>query len=65
MKTAATRKLFAYWNARRGSRLAPERGDIEPGAIREILGDSFNDPIAVGELGQIAVEIAGRDEPGQ
>jgi hypothetical protein len=41
MKTAPTRNLFAYWNARRGSRLAPERGDIEPGAIREILGDSF------------------------
>ena len=41
MKTAPTRKLFAYWNARRGTRLAPERGDIEPGAIRGILGDSF------------------------
>jgi hypothetical protein len=41
MKTASTRKLFAYWNERRGSRLAPERGDIEPGAIRDTLGDSF------------------------
>jgi hypothetical protein len=41
MKTAPTRKMYAYWNARRGSRLAPERGDIEPGAIREILSDSF------------------------
>jgi hypothetical protein len=41
MKTAPTRKLFSYWNARRGSRLAPERGEIEPGAIREVLGDSF------------------------
>ena len=41
MKTGPTRKLFAYWNARRGTRLAPERGDIEPGAIRDILGDSF------------------------
>jgi hypothetical protein len=41
MKSAPTRKLFAYWNARRGTRLAPERGDIEPGAIRDILGDSF------------------------
>ena len=41
MKTAPTRRLFAYWNARRGTRLAPERGDIEPGAIRDILGDSF------------------------
>ena len=41
MKTAPTRKMYAYWNTRRGSRRAPERGDIEPGAIREILGDSF------------------------
>jgi len=41
MKTAPTRRMYAYWNERRGSRLAPERGDIEPGAIREILGDSF------------------------
>jgi hypothetical protein len=41
MKSPPTRKLFAYWNARRGTRLAPERGDIEPGAIRDILGDSF------------------------
>jgi len=41
MKTAPTRKMYAYWNERRGSRLAPERGEIEPGAIREILGDSF------------------------
>src|SRR5215831_6038238 len=41
MKSAPTRKLFSYWNARRGTRLAPERGDIEPGAIREVLGDSF------------------------
>ncbi len=41
MKTVPSRKMYAYWNERRGSRLAPERGDVEPGAIREILGDSF------------------------
>jgi hypothetical protein len=41
MKTVPARKLFAYWNERRGSRLAPERREIEPGAIRAILGDSF------------------------
>jgi hypothetical protein len=41
MKHPSTRELFAYWNERRGSRSAPERGDIEPGAIRRILGDSF------------------------
>lgn len=41
MKTVPARKLFAYWNERRGTRLAPERSEIEPGAIRAILGDSF------------------------
>src|SRR5260370_757722 len=41
VKTAPTRRLFAYWNERRGTRLAPERGDIEPGAIRDVLGNSF------------------------
>ncbi len=41
MKHPSNRELFEYWNARRGERLAPERSDIEPGAIRKILGDSF------------------------
>jgi hypothetical protein len=41
MKNSSTRELFAYWNERRGERAAPERGDIEPGAIRRVLGDSF------------------------
>lgn len=41
MKSAATRRLFAYWNEQRGSRSAPERGDLEPGAIRQLLADSF------------------------
>jgi hypothetical protein len=41
MKTAACRRLFDYWNERRGSRAAPERGDLDPGAIAPILSDSF------------------------
>jgi hypothetical protein len=41
MKQSSTRQLFTYWNERRGSRSAPERGDIEPGAIQPVLGDSF------------------------
>ena len=28
----------------------------------EIFGDGFNDPVALGELGQIVVEVAGSDE---
>jgi hypothetical protein len=41
MKHASSRDLFAYWNERRGQRLAPERGEIEPAAIRHMLGDAF------------------------
>ena len=41
MKHAASRELFAYWEERRGARPAPERADIEPGAIRAALSDTF------------------------
>jgi hypothetical protein len=41
MKHSSIRELFEYWNERRGLRPAPERGDIEPGAIRRILADTF------------------------
>jgi hypothetical protein len=41
MKHAASRELYAYWEERRGGRLAPERADIEPGAIRQALSDTF------------------------
>lgn len=41
MKHPATRELFAYWNELRGARSAPERGDIDPTAIRSVLADTF------------------------
>ena len=41
MKLAASRELFAYWNALRGARSAPERDDVDPGAIRGVLADTF------------------------
>jgi hypothetical protein len=41
MKLAATRDVFAYWESRRGTRSAPDRDDIDPGAIRHALGDVF------------------------
>ena len=41
MKHFSTRELFDYWNARRGRRPAPERGEIEPTAIRRVLADTF------------------------
>jgi hypothetical protein len=41
MKHSSTRDLFDYWNRQRGLRRAPERGEIEPGAIRHALADTF------------------------
>ncbi len=41
MKHPATTELFRYWDALRGERSAPERNDIDPGAIRTILADTF------------------------
>jgi hypothetical protein len=41
MKHSSTRELFDYWNERRGARAAPERSEIEPGAIRHVLADTF------------------------
>lgn len=41
MKHKASRDLYAYWNSLRGSRPAPERNEIDPGAIRSALGDTL------------------------
>ena len=41
MKHAASRELYAYWQEKRGTRPAPERTEIEPGAIRGVLADAF------------------------
>src|SRR5262249_6045085 len=39
MKHASSRALYAYWNTLRAGRTAPERGELDPRAIRAILGD--------------------------
>jgi hypothetical protein len=41
MKHPSNRELFDYWNEQRGSRLAPERDEIDPHAIRRVLADMF------------------------
>ena len=41
MKLAVTMELYAYWNRLRARRSAPERNDIDPGAIRSVLADTF------------------------
>jgi hypothetical protein len=41
VKLAVTTELYAYWNRLRGARSAPERNDVDPGAIRGVLADTF------------------------
>jgi len=41
MKHPSSREFFAYWDEKRGDARAPDRSDIEPGAVRELLGDIF------------------------
>jgi hypothetical protein len=41
MKHPSSREFFAYWDAKRGNARAPDRSEIEPGAVRELLGDIF------------------------
>jgi hypothetical protein len=57
MKHASIRELFDYWNTRRGTRAMPDRGDIEPSAIRRVLADTFI--LAVDSPGGHPFRIAG------
>jgi hypothetical protein len=57
MKHAASRELYAYWQEKRGKRPAPERADIEPGAIRGALSDAFI--LALDRAGGHPVRLAG------
>ncbi|WGD56611.1 PAS domain-containing protein [Bradyrhizobium sp. CB1650] len=41
MKHPSSREFFAYWNERRGTARAPDRADIDPAAVRGLLGDIF------------------------
>jgi hypothetical protein len=41
MKHPSSRQFFAYWNAKRADARAPDRSEIEPSAVRELLGDIF------------------------
>jgi len=41
MKHPSSRQFFAYWDEKRGSARAPDRADIDPAAVRDLLGDIF------------------------
>lgn len=57
MRHASSRALFDYWDAQRGNRPAPERGEIEPGPIRRALADTFI--LAFDRRAQHPVRLAG------
>jgi hypothetical protein len=57
MKHPSSRALFAYWDTLRAGRAAPERGELDPGAIRAILGDVMI--LEVGGPHRYAVRLAG------
>jgi hypothetical protein len=41
MKHPSNREFFAYWDGKRAHTRAPDRSDIDPNAVRELLGDIF------------------------
>jgi hypothetical protein len=41
MMLTVSKELYDYWRELKGERSAPERNDVEPGAIRAILADTF------------------------
>jgi len=41
MKHPSSRAFFAYWDDKRGFARAPDRSEVEPGPVRELLGDIF------------------------
>jgi hypothetical protein len=57
MKHPSSRALHAYWDTLRAGRAAPERGELDPGAIRAILGDVMI--LEGGGLHRYAVRLAG------
>ena len=57
MKHPSTRALYNYGNENRGSRPAPDRAEIDPGAIRHALGDTFM--LAADFVDQLRLRLAG------
>jgi len=41
MRFQGSKDLYTYWLSLKGSRTAPERNEIEPNDIRNLLGDTF------------------------
>lgn len=57
MRQAPTQELYSYWNRLRGARLSPEREEIDPTEIRNILADTMM--LEVDEERRFPVRISG------
>jgi hypothetical protein len=57
MKQRVTKELFGYWRGLKAGRSAPERNEVDFGAIRHLLADVFI--LRVDPLGRFPVEISG------
>jgi len=57
MKHSSTRAVFDHWNERRGKRAAPGRGEIDPVAIAQALGDTFT--LSADFVDQLRFRLAG------
>jgi len=57
MKHPSSRAFFSYWDDKRGGRRAPERSEIEPGPVRELLGDVF--VLSYDKRSRFPVRVAG------
>jgi hypothetical protein len=71
MKQATTQGLYQYWNAIRGTRLAPRRYEIEPSQIVPFLADTVileqpdNSGCRIRVAGTRVCELLGEDLRGQ
>lgn len=57
MKQAASQELFSYWNQVRGTRMEPERAELNPDSIRGVLANTFI--LEVDERFDFPMRIAG------
>ena len=57
MKHPSSLVVYEYWERKRGSRLAPERADIDPTEIRYALSDTFM--LAADFVEQLRFRLAG------
>ena len=57
MKHSSTRAVFDHWNEKRGNRAAPGRGEIDPVAISQALGDTFT--LSADFVDQLRFRLAG------